>query len=73
MDVTELTNDDPRKCVGCGGTRGYPKPGFHVLRHGACSNCGASPRYPVRRIGRQRPIGGKRGRNSGTVKTSKQK
>lgn len=40
---------------------------------GQCSNCGVSNTRQVRTIRRNRPIGGKRGRNSGTTKTAKNK
>lgn len=38
-----------------------------------CRECGMHRDRPVRKSKRQRPIGGKRGRNSGTVGSSKKK
>lgn len=38
-----------------------------------CQECGVGRSRVVRRIRRSRPLGGKRGRNSGTVGTSKVK
>jgi hypothetical protein len=38
-----------------------------------CQECGVHVDRIVRRMRRRRPIGGKRGRNSGTVNTAKSK
>lgn len=38
-----------------------------------CGNCGKHKDRVVRKTKRRRPIGGKRGRNSGTVGTAKNK
>lgn len=38
-----------------------------------CPECGVHKDRIVRKLGRRRPIGGKRGRNSGTVGSSKKK
>lgn len=38
-----------------------------------CNYCGVSEDRVVRKMRRRRPIGGKRGRNSGTTNTAKNK
>lgn len=38
-----------------------------------CQECGVHKKRPVKKMRRRRPIGGKRGRNSGTVGTQKNK
>jgi hypothetical protein len=38
-----------------------------------CQECGVHEDRIVRKMRRRRPIGGKRGRNSGTVNTAKSK
>lgn len=38
-----------------------------------CQECGVHEDRPVRKMRRRRPIGGKRGRNSGTTNTAKNK
>lgn len=63
-DKTIEIADHPRKCGGC-------KMGRHNSA-GYCDYCGASNRYPARHC-RRRNIGGKRGRNSGTTGTAKNK
>lgn len=45
--------------------------GVHIGPRGKCNYCGSTDRYPVAKRRRRKTIGGKRGRNSGKVKTSK--
>lgn len=60
--MTELHRDT---CLRC-------RQGTHTGANRSCTHCGSTDKYPVRSC-RRRIIGGKRGRNSGTVKTSKTK
>jgi hypothetical protein len=48
------------------------KLGYHNNHTRKCDECGSTDKYPAK-WGRRRIIGGKRGRNSGTVGTSKTK
>lgn len=52
------------KCVRCRETFGAGR---------RCQECGVGRDRIVRKMKRRRPLGGKRGRNSGTVGTSKVK
>jgi len=55
----------PLRCERC-------RQGKHMGANGECSYYGSTNRYPARQV-RRRVIGGKRGRNSGAVKSSKNK
>jgi len=54
------------KCIRC-------KESFGERRDSRCQECGVHIDRPVRKMRRRRPIGGKRGRNSGTTNTAKNK
>jgi hypothetical protein len=46
---------------------------FGERHDGRCQECGVHEDRVVRKMRRRRPIGGKRGRNSGKVNTAKSK
>lgn len=64
-DKTLEVDPGPLKCNGC-------RQGYHDERSRVCSWCDATDRFPAKYL-RRRNIGGKRGRNSGTVGTAKSK
>lgn len=56
--------DEHGKCMRC-------HENFGEREDDKCQECGVHEDRPVRRIRRSSPVGGKRGRNSGTTNKSK--